>query len=134
MPREASEWMNVISCASQRSSRASSEVQLTVGSSKFHAVARYDLSPVSARIASATICNALESLYTLDATLMSEPPFLNPTMTTGDLPSLGESYGALELGTLFSTMLYGVVVVQCYNYYQARFKDGWILCMLVSIL
>jgi len=46
-------------------------------------------------------------------------------------PSLDASLGSLELGVLFSTLLYGVMIVQCYTYYQAGFKDAWLVKALV---
>jgi len=47
-------------------------------------------------------------------------------------PHLDDSLGAIELGIVFSTALYGVVFVQCYTYYQAGFKDSVYLKALVS--
>ena len=32
--------------------------------------------------------------------------------------------GPIELGVLVATLLYGVMVVQCYTYYKADFKDS----------
>jgi len=46
--------------------------------------------------------------------------------------SLDLSLGPIELGTLVSTMLCGVMMVQCYTYYQARFNDKRFLRSLVS--
>ncbi|EIM90638.1 uncharacterized protein STEHIDRAFT_107411 [Stereum hirsutum FP-91666 SS1] len=40
------------------------------------------------------------------------------------MPSLGETLGAIELGVLFASILYGVLLVQVYNYYQRNFTDG----------
>jgi len=44
---------------------------------------------------------------------------------TSDISALGASLGAIELGILFATMLYGVMVVQCYTYHREEFRDGW---------
>jgi len=51
-----------------------------------------------------------------------------------NMPSLNASLGAIELGILFSTMLLGLLIVQCYTYHQAEFKDGWLIRSLVSVL
>ncbi|THU98241.1 hypothetical protein K435DRAFT_777609 [Dendrothele bispora CBS 962.96] len=48
---------------------------------------------------------------------------------------LGPTLGLLELGTLFSTVLYGTVLVQAYNYYHAQFKgDSTIIKYLVGLV
>lgn len=48
------------------------------------------------------------------------------------MPSLGETLGAIELGVLFASMLYGVLLVQVYNYYQRNFTDGLSVKILVT--
>lgn len=45
---------------------------------------------------------------------------------------LDPSLGATELGVLFSTALGGVMMVQCYTYYQNGFQDGRALKIFVS--
>ncbi|KAK7442217.1 hypothetical protein VKT23_016188 [Stygiomarasmius scandens] len=57
-------------------------------------------------------------------TLRSEDCILTGhTLSMSNLPSpLGPTLGLLELGALFSTVLYGTVLVQTYNYYHAQFK------------
>ena len=47
-------------------------------------------------------------------------------------PELGSSLGVIELGILASTMLYGIMIVQAYTYYQAAFKDSYYMRSLVS--
>lgn len=43
------------------------------------------------------------------------------------MTSLGDTLGAIELGVLFAAVLYGVLLVQVYNYYQQHFNDGiWV--------
>lgn len=50
------------------------------------------------------------------------------------LPSLvGQALGAVELGVLCSSILYGVMLVQTYNYYQLRFKDGPFIKSIVRL-
>ncbi|KAF5347855.1 hypothetical protein D9758_013836 [Tetrapyrgos nigripes] len=44
------------------------------------------------------------------------------TVTLGP-QDLGTSLGAVELGIMLSSVLYGVVVIQSYKYYQASFKN-----------
>ncbi|THU80056.1 hypothetical protein K435DRAFT_696508 [Dendrothele bispora CBS 962.96] len=51
------------------------------------------------------------------------------------MTSLGPTLGSIELGILFSSVLYGIVIVQIYTYYQASFKkDGNFLKFIVAIL
>ncbi|KAF5328478.1 hypothetical protein D9758_018601 [Tetrapyrgos nigripes] len=44
-------------------------------------------------------------------------------MSSDATPILGPTLGALEIGVLFSTLLYGTVFVQTINYFQAQFTD-----------
>ncbi|KAF5334480.1 hypothetical protein D9758_017559 [Tetrapyrgos nigripes] len=46
-------------------------------------------------------------------------------------PNLGPTLGAFELGVLFSTLLYGSVLVQGIYYFQNQFKDHAFLKMMV---
>jgi len=56
-------------------------------------------------------------------------------MTNEVEPSLGLTLGSLELGILFSTVLYGTGLVQIYNYFRAQFTgDGALIRYLVRIL
>ncbi|KAF5350338.1 hypothetical protein D9758_012786 [Tetrapyrgos nigripes] len=48
---------------------------------------------------------------------------------------LGTSLGAVELGIMFSSVFYGVVIIQSYKYYQASFKkDSALLKTTVAVL
>jgi len=49
------------------------------------------------------------------------------------MSTLDDSLGAIELGVLFSALLFGLVIVQLYTYYRACFNDGWLINTLVSI-
>ena len=49
------------------------------------------------------------------------------------MPTLDDTLGAIEVGVLVSTILFGVLIVQCYTYYQAGFKDQWLIQTLVSV-
>lgn len=40
--------------------------------------------------------------------------------------------GSIELGIILSSVLFGVLIVQCYIYHQANFKDDWLIRTLVS--
>jgi len=51
---------------------------------------------------------------------------------TATMPSLDASLGAIEIGVIVSSALFGLLIVQCYTYYQADFKDEWFLKTLVS--
>jgi hypothetical protein len=42
-------------------------------------------------------------------------------------PSVDSTLGALELGTLFGTFLFGLVTVQCSSYFRDYPKDGLLL-------
>ncbi|EIM85250.1 uncharacterized protein STEHIDRAFT_59312 [Stereum hirsutum FP-91666 SS1] len=44
---------------------------------------------------------------------------------------LGQSLGAIELGILCSSILYGAMLVQVYNYYQLRFKDSLFIKLIL---
>jgi len=46
--------------------------------------------------------------------------------------ALDEYLGAIELGGLVSTVLFGVMIVQCYTYSQADHKDIWPVKTLVG--
>lgn len=48
-------------------------------------------------------------------------------------PSLGPILGAFELGVLCSSILYGVMLVQSYNYYQLKFNDSLFIRLIVGI-
>jgi len=48
------------------------------------------------------------------------------------MSALDKSLGAIEVGVLVSTILFGFFIAQCYTYYQAGFKDKWIIQALVS--
>jgi len=48
--------------------------------------------------------------------------------------ALDEILGVTELGVLFSTLLFGVMIVQCYTYSQANFNDVWPIKTLVSAI
>ncbi|KAF5317587.1 hypothetical protein D9758_018465 [Tetrapyrgos nigripes] len=62
------------------------------------------------------------------------PPSSGVTINPGP-PDLGTSLGAIELGIMFSSVLYGVVVIQSYKYYQASFKkDSALLKTTVAVL
>ena len=47
---------------------------------------------------------------------------------------LGPTLGLLELGALFSTVLYGTVLVQTYNYYHAQFKGDNLVIKFIGCL
>ena len=47
---------------------------------------------------------------------------------------LDETIGALEIGSLFSAFLFGIVTLQTYNYYYTFRDDGWKNKALVSFL
>jgi len=46
--------------------------------------------------------------------------------------SLDETICALEIGSLFSAFLFGIVTLQTYNYYYTFRDDGWKNKTLVS--
>ena len=46
-------------------------------------------------------------------------------------PGLDLSLGPIEFGVLVATLLYGVMIVQCYTYYKADFKDSLAMELLV---
>ncbi|EIM90622.1 uncharacterized protein STEHIDRAFT_152335 [Stereum hirsutum FP-91666 SS1] len=51
------------------------------------------------------------------------------------MPSLGDTLGAIEFGVFFAAILYGVLLVQVYNYYQQHFNDGvWVKSLLYLVL
>lgn len=47
--------------------------------------------------------------------------------------SLDETIGALEIGSLFSSFLFGIITLQTYNYYYTFRDDGWKNKALVSL-
>ncbi|THU79864.1 hypothetical protein K435DRAFT_619740, partial [Dendrothele bispora CBS 962.96] len=49
-------------------------------------------------------------------------------------PDLGPTLGALEMGVLFATLLYGMVIVQSFNYFHSQFRDRSTIRRLVSTL
>lgn len=50
---------------------------------------------------------------------------LSHFLTKYNMPlDLGPLLGSLELGVMFSSILYGVLIVQLYNYSQLNFVDG----------
>jgi uncharacterized protein (DUF983 family) len=48
------------------------------------------------------------------------------------MSALDLSIGAVEIGVLFSTLLYGIVTVQVYLYTEGNFKDPLWLRIMVS--
>ena len=46
--------------------------------------------------------------------------------------SLDQTIGALEIGSLFSVFLFGILTLQIYNYYHTFRDDGWKIKALVS--
>ena len=46
--------------------------------------------------------------------------------------SLDQTIGALEIGSLFSVFLFGILTLQTYNYYYTFREDGWKTKTLVS--
>ncbi|KAJ7116033.1 hypothetical protein C8R44DRAFT_793968 [Mycena epipterygia] len=49
------------------------------------------------------------------------------------MPSLNTNLGAIELGTIFSILLFGIVTLQTFNYYRNYAKDGRPLKTLVFV-
>ncbi|KAJ7907882.1 hypothetical protein B0H13DRAFT_2331978 [Mycena leptocephala] len=49
-------------------------------------------------------------------------------------PSVDSTLGALELGTLFGTFLFGLVTVQCSSYFRDYPKDGLLLKSAVATM
>ncbi|KAF8516665.1 hypothetical protein JB92DRAFT_2909896 [Gautieria morchelliformis] len=50
------------------------------------------------------------------------------------MSQLDATLGALEIGSIFSLILYGAATVQVINYAQANFKDHWVLRSLVAFV
>jgi hypothetical protein len=51
---------------------------------------------------------------------------------SGVADDLNVTLGAVELGTMLSSVLYGIILIQAYKYYQASFKnDGYLLKWMV---
>jgi len=46
--------------------------------------------------------------------------------------SLDQTIGTLEIGSLFSVFLFGILTLQIYNYYHTFWDDGWKVKALVS--
>ncbi|KAK0243649.1 hypothetical protein EDD85DRAFT_1017478 [Armillaria nabsnona] len=61
-------------------------------------------------------------------------PSLLPTMPSAAIPSLGESVGALYLGSNIASILYGITNLQGLSYYRRYPNDWWVYRYSVTLL
>jgi hypothetical protein len=54
--------------------------------------------------------------------------------TPAHLPKLDLSLGAIEIGVLVSTLLYGMTAVQSYTYFASSAPDRmWLKCFVAAV-
>lgn len=80
------------------------------------------LSPIGPYMMDILKCRYISYLIGTDVPTRDLPSYLT---TQHNMPQdLGPLLGSLELGVIFSSILYGVLIVQLYNYLQLNFTDG----------